>query len=64
MMLAAIEAMANADPVGPSRRHDADVAAQAARGEALHVRLLRRGGADYAEHPDLAAAIPLSMQRR
>jgi hypothetical protein len=36
MMLAAIEAMTEADPVWESRRHNSDIAAQAAAGESVH----------------------------
>ena len=35
MVLAAVETVANADPVGASRRHNSDVAAQATAGEAV-----------------------------
>jgi hypothetical protein len=35
VMLSAVEALAHADAVRPSRRDDADAAAQAAAGEAL-----------------------------
>jgi hypothetical protein len=35
-MLAAVETVTEADPVWASRRHDSDIAAQAAAGEALH----------------------------
>jgi hypothetical protein len=37
VMLSAVEAVAHADAVRPSRRDDADAAAQAAAGEALKV---------------------------
>jgi hypothetical protein len=36
MMLAAVEAVTKADPVRASRRHDPDVAAQAAAREPVH----------------------------
>ena len=36
MMLAAVETVANADPVRESRRHNSDVAAQATAGEAVN----------------------------
>jgi hypothetical protein len=36
MMLAAIEAVAKADPVWPTRRHNSDVAAQATAREPVH----------------------------
>jgi hypothetical protein len=36
MMLAAVETVTDADPVWESRRHDPDVAAQAAAGESVH----------------------------
>jgi hypothetical protein len=35
-MLAAVETVAEAHPVGESRRHDPDVAAQATAGELVH----------------------------
>ena len=50
MMLAAIEAMAEADAIGIARRDDADVAAQAPSGDLRWILLvnpcLSRGGAD------------------
>src|SRR3546814_6687567 len=36
MMLAAVETVTKADPVWKSRRHNPDVAAQAADGESIH----------------------------
>src|SRR5204863_9499277 len=36
MMLAAVETVTKADPVWASRRHDPDVAAQAAAGKSVH----------------------------
>jgi len=36
VVLAAVEAVTQADPVGAPRRHDADVAAQAAAGKSVH----------------------------
>jgi hypothetical protein len=36
MMLAAVEAVTKADPVGGARRHNSDVAAQATAGESVH----------------------------
>src|SRR3546814_17242833 len=36
MMLAAVETVTKADPVWKSRRHNPDVAAQAAAGESIH----------------------------
>jgi len=36
VVLAAVEAVAKADPVWASRRHDPDVAAQAATRESVH----------------------------
>src|SRR3546814_12767853 len=36
VMLAAVEAVTDADPVRRSRRHDPDVAAKAATGESVH----------------------------
>src|SRR5207237_3960679 len=36
MMLAAVETLANGDPVGESRRHNSDVAAKAAARESVH----------------------------
>jgi hypothetical protein len=36
MMLAAVETVAQADPIRTSRRFDSDVAAQAATGKSVH----------------------------
>src|SRR5690606_7018108 len=36
MVFAAVEAVAKPDPVGASRRHDADIATQATAGESFH----------------------------
>ena len=40
VMLAALETVAKTDPIRPSGRHDANVAAEAAAGESFHRRLL------------------------
>src|SRR5690606_30295709 len=37
MVLAAVETVTNTDPIGATRRHDSNVAAQAATGESVHV---------------------------
>src|SRR5437764_1312755 len=44
MMLAAVETVTKADPVGESRRHNSDVAAEATAGESVHASPLKSTG--------------------
>ncbi|HMI87874.1 MAG TPA: hypothetical protein VK550_27515 [Polyangiaceae bacterium] len=39
VMLAAVETMTKADPVGESQRHNSDIAAQATARESVHARI-------------------------
>jgi hypothetical protein len=41
MMLAAVETVAKADPIGASGRHESDIAAKTAAGDWVHAGLFR-----------------------
>src|SRR5205814_9034394 len=51
MMLAAVETVTKADPVGEPRRHNSDVAAKATTRESVHAAAPQKSGVTRAELP-------------
>ncbi|CCV03991.1 hypothetical protein MESS2_1170004 [Mesorhizobium metallidurans STM 2683] len=63
MMLAAVETVANANPVWESRRHNFDVAAQAAAGESVHAASPLKSSWEWLQRTTLSLQLPLQAGR-